>query len=471
VLDLLTGLVDKSLVLAEGQDADARYRLLETIRQYAGEKLLAAGEAEAVRDRHLDWYVGLAEQAKPELIGPKQVVWLDRLERERDNLRAALEWALERGPAELALRLAGAVWRLWFVRANPGEGPEWMLRVLAMPGAGAPTRARAEALDGACEIAMALSGDDPVVLRLGEECLAIYRALGDRRGAAWALCHLANHAANAGDTTRAEELAAEALALAREADAPWVVAQVLEALGRVAGFRGDYPVARRRFEESVAIFRALGDRRALSGALSYLRWCTREQGDYIATRTHALEVLTLARELRSKSHLVSALYGVAQVARLEGDLARSRALQEECLALAREQGDREMMGLVYLNLGRLAQAERDVGRAESWLRQSLTMYRDLGDQAGLSAAVGFLGVLAISRDAYRTAARLLGAVGPGPALSLPLTPDDRRAYEESIAAARAALGEDAFAAAWAQGRARTLEQAADDALRDDSSEA
>jgi tetratricopeptide (TPR) repeat protein len=469
VLDLLTGLVDKSLVLAEGQGADACYRLLETIRQYAGEKLLAAGEAEAVRDRHLDWYLGLAEQAKPELIGPNQVAWLDRLERERDNLRAALEWALERGAADKALRMAGAVWRLWHVRSN--EGWEWLLRILAAPGAGAPTRARAGVLEGACELAWRSRGDMPVVARLGEERLAIYRSLGDRRGAAWALCHLALHALDMGDISRAEELAAEALTLAREADSPWVVAQALEALAKLAMYRGDYALARRRYEESLAIFRVLGDRRAISYGVAYLRWCTREQGDYVATRTYANESLAFARELRSRSHMASALYGLGQVARLEGDLARSRTLLEDCLALAREGGDREMMGLVLLNLGRLAQVDGDVGRAASLLRQSMTMYRDLGDQAGLSAAVGFLGVLAISRGMHRTGVRLLGAVGPGPALSLPLTPDDRRAYEESIAAARAALGEQDFAAAWPAGQAMTLEQAVDFALSDDISAA
>jgi hypothetical protein len=164
----------------------------------------------------------------------------------------------------------------------------------------------------------------------------------------------------------------------------------------------------------------------------------------------------------------SALYGLGQVARLEGDLARSQALIEECLALAREEGNRGMMGLLFLNLGRVAQVDRDVGQAEGLLRQSLTVWRDLGDQAGTSAAVGFLGVLAISRGAPRTGARLLGAVGPRPALSLPLTPDDRRAYAESIAGARAALGEDEFAAAWAEGQAMSLDRAIDYALAEDA---
>jgi tetratricopeptide (TPR) repeat protein len=464
----LTGLVDKSLVLVEGHRGDARYRFLETIRQYAWEKLLAAGEAEAVRDRHLDWFVGLAEQAKPELIGPAQMAWLDRLERERDNLRAALAWALERGPAVRALRLAGAVWRLWFVRDGFGEGREWLLRVLAAPGAAAPTLARAEALDGTCEIAMKCRPDDPVMQRLGEECLAIYRALGDRRGIAWALCHRANDAANKGDAGRAAELAAAALAQAREAGAPWVVAQALVALSRVAQLRGDYPLARRRLEESLAIFRALGDRRAISSALSRLGWYTLEQGDLGAVQAYEREALTIARELRSNSHASYALHGLAALARLEGDRAQSRALLEECLALAREAGDRMETGFVLLNLGRLARAEGDVGRTESLGKECLVVWRDVGAQ--LAAAVGYLGVLAIGRGAHRRGARLLGAVAPRQVQPQGPPPEDRQAYEESAAAARAALGEHDFAAAWAAGQAITLEQAGDFALSDSDSE-
>jgi tetratricopeptide (TPR) repeat protein len=369
------------------------------------------------------------------------------------------------------MRLAAAVWQLWHVRDNPNEGWEWLLRVLAAPGAGAPTRSRAEVLEGACELAWQARGDESVVARLDEECLAIYRSLGDRRGTAWALCHLATHALNTGDTTRAEGLAAEELTLAREADAPWVVAQVLEALGKAAAYRVDNPLARRRFGESVAITRALGDRRFISYGLGYLASCTGEQGDDVAIRTYAREALTIARELRGKSHIANALYGLGLVVRLEDDLARSRALREEALALYREEGHRGDMGLALLNLGRVAQAEGDVGRAASLLRQSLLVYRDLGDPAGLSAAVGFLGVLAISRDAYRTAVRLLGAVGRGRALSLPLTPEGRRADAESIAVARTALDEDAFAAADAEGQAMTLDQAVTHALEKAEGEA
>jgi predicted ATPase len=466
VLDLLTGLVDKSLVLADEQGVDARYRLLETIRQYAGEKLVSAGEAEAVRDRHLDWYLRLAEQAKPELIGPNQVAWLDRLERDQANLRAALEWALERGAGDRALRLVAGVWRLWYVRDRRGEGREWLLRVLAATDAATPTRARAEALDGACEIAMSLRGDDPVVARLGEESLAMYRSLGDRRGGAWALCHLANQAGSSGDPTRAEELAAEALVLARQADAPWVVAQALEKLGLAAMSRGDYPLARHRFDESLATFRSLGDRRAVYHGLQCLAWCSFEQGDYGASRNYALECLPIARELRSSGRIGLALTTLGMIARQEGNSAQSRALLEEGLALARETGDREPTGFAFLNLGWLSWVDSDVGRAERMVKECLAVFHDIDHQEGAAAAIGLQGVLSISRGANRRGACLLSTIASRQVSPVWLPPEGRRAHEESIAAARAALGEDDFATAWAEGQAMTLDEAVIDALEE-----
>jgi non-specific serine/threonine protein kinase len=468
VLDLLTSLVDKSLVLAEGQGADTRYRLLETIRQYAGEKLLAAGEAEAMRDRHLGWSLSLAELAKPELIGPRQVAWLDRLEQEQDNLRAALEWALEREPADRALRLAAAVWRLWHVRDRIGEGREWLLRVLAVPVAAEPTLARAEMLDGACEIAFRYRGDDPAVPRLGEECLAIYRALGDHRGTAWALCHLAHYAAHTGEVGRAEELAAEALALAREAEASWVVAQALEALGKAALFRGDYPLARRCCEGSLAIFREVGDRRAISFGLSFLCWSTCEQGDLGSAWTYSREALTVARELHSKSYIADALYQLGDLARRGGDLGQSRTVLEEYLALSREVGDRVGTGFGLLSLGRLTRLEGDFGRAESVAKECLAVWRDADRQP--TEVLGFLGVLAISRGAHRRGARLLGATAQLQLQGRWLPLEDRQALEASAADARATVGEDAFAAAWAEGQAMTLEQTIAYALGDESPE-
>ncbi len=469
VLDLLTGLVDKSLVLAEEQSGDTRYRFLETIRQYAGEKLLAAGEAMAARDRHLGWFLEFAERAKPELIGPEQVAWLDRLEGERDNLRGALEWALERGLVERALRLAAAVWRLWHVRVNPGEGREWLLRVLAAPGAAAPTLARAEVLDGACQIVMTLQADDPVALRLGEECVAIYRVLGDRRGIALALRHLGYHAANMGNFERGEQLATEALAEAREANAPWAGAQSMQVLGMAAMGRGDYLLAGRHFETSLATFRSLGDIRAVASTLEQLAACAFEQSDYGASRTYAREALASARELRSRVRMCSAMTELGMIARQDGDGVQSRALLEEGLALARVAGDRWDAGTALLYLGWLARTDGDVGRAESLVMDGLADLRESGLPAIVAAAIGFQGVLAIDRGAHHRGARLLGAVVARQVPPLWLPPSDRQVLEASAAAARVALGEQEFAAAWAEGQAMRLEEAVDYALRDHGS--
>jgi tetratricopeptide (TPR) repeat protein len=467
--------VDKSLVQVEKRGGEERYRLLEIMRQYGRDRLAEAGEVEATRDRHRDWFLALAERAKPELIGPDQVAWLDRLEAERDNLRAALEWALERGPAEPGLRLAGALWRFWFVRDAMGEGRDWLMRALAAPGAPAPTAARAEALDGACELAIN-SGDYQAVPRLAEKCVAIYRALGDRRGTAWALCHLANQASHTGDAGRAEELAAEALALAREADAPWVAAQALHALGKAAYHRGDYPLARRRHDESVALLRALGDRRAIHGALwDQATLAIDGRGDYAGARAYLQEALVIARELRSGYRISGSLGGLGILARLEGDYDESRTLLQEQLALARQSGDRWMTGIALFELGSLVRVEGDLERAETLARESLRVFRDLGDREDAAAAVGICGVLAIRRGLIERGARLLGAVDPQ-SIRLQwfrrqwLSPDDRWAYEESLATARAHLGETEFAAAWAAGQALMLEQAIADALSDDRPE-
>lgn len=186
VLDLLTSLVDKSLVIAEGQVGEERYRFLETIRQYAQDRLVEAGEAGRVRDLHRDWYLKLAERAEPELIGPRQVVWLERLATEQDNCRAALEWCLERGPAESGLRLAGALYWFWLVRDHNTEARWWLKRVAAAPGAEVATLARAKARLALWLFAHS-AGDDAAARGAAEEALALYRQLGDRRGVAWSL--------------------------------------------------------------------------------------------------------------------------------------------------------------------------------------------------------------------------------------------------------------------------------------------
>ncbi|HYM70819.1 MAG TPA: AAA family ATPase, partial [bacterium] len=215
VLDLLTQLVLKSLVLMDEQDASVRYRFLETVRQYSAARLREWSEEPAVRDRHLDWFLALSERAAPEMVGSTQAAWFDRLEAEHDNLRAALEWALQCGRAEAGLRLIGAAWRFWFVRGYFAEGRGW-LESLLRAGESTPAAVRADALNAAGNLAVFGQGDYAAGRRFYERGLALWKQTGDGRGVARILGNLAFVAAGEGDPVAERALLDESLALRRE---------------------------------------------------------------------------------------------------------------------------------------------------------------------------------------------------------------------------------------------------------------
>jgi non-specific serine/threonine protein kinase len=356
VLDLLFELQTKSMVLVEERDGAARFRLLETLREYGWERLAEAGEADAARERHRNWLLTLAERAGPELCGPRQDDWLDLLEEEHDNLRAALSWTLERGPAQLGLRLAGALWPLWQRRDHRQEGREWLTRVLAAPGAEVPTRARAEALDGACELCgLALyQGDRALAERLAQESLAICRALDDRRGIARALARLAMVANQEGSLARTEELGALALAHAQDAGDRWIAARTWDTLGLAALQRRDRALARERLEASLAIFRELGDALSAAGELHNLGWVAAIEGDNRAARASFEEALELARALDSQDWIGQVLRFLGLIAQLKGDYPRAWELLAESDELARQTGDRGLFALGRYTEGLLA---------------------------------------------------------------------------------------------------------------------
>ncbi len=382
VLEVLTGLADKSLVTPEQREGATRYRLLETVRQYARDRLLESGDGEQWRDRHLACCLSLGEEAEPHLRGAEQQAWLERLETEHDNLRAALDWSSQDpGNAEAGLRLAGAVWRFWYVRGHLGEGRERLAQALEADRADTPA-ARAKALHGAGGLAWS-QGDYAAARELQEESLAIRRELGDRRG----------------------------------------IASVLGNLGNVAQCQGDYAAARGLQEESLAIRRELGDRRGMASTLGNL----------------------------------------AVVAAVQGDYAAARVLQEESLALFRELGDRGGIATALVNLGTVSQEQGDYAGARGRYEESLVLYRELGDRRGIVQTLEDLATLAAAGGLARRGARLWGAAERlREEIGAPLSPNDLRRQEQQVAAARTALSDDApFDAAWAEGRALTLEQAMD----------
>ncbi|HEX2185650.1 MAG TPA: tetratricopeptide repeat protein, partial [Chloroflexota bacterium] len=294
VLDLLTRLVDKSLLLAEVPEAGAaRFRLLAPIREYAWQLLVASGQAERLRERHAGYFLELTEQAEPRLFGPEQGVWIGRLEREDANLRAALEWLRERGQVEPGLRLGAALARFWWMRARFVEGRACLEGFLAHPGAVARTRTRARALHALALLIVGQgspAGRDQAAARAAfEESLAIYRQLGD---------------------------------LPR-------VAGTLRDLGRAAMELGDAPAARQLLDESLALERQLGNRHGVGMTLKTLGWLTGLQGDCAAARAFLIEGLELCREAGDDPYTTGCLAMLAGVACDDGDCTTAYERLEE----------------------------------------------------------------------------------------------------------------------------------------------
>jgi predicted ATPase/class 3 adenylate cyclase len=378
VLDLLTSLVEKSLVQYEDLGGEGRYRLLETVREYGREGLLEAGEADTLRRRHADWYVSLAEAAEPAMHGPDLLRWLERLDAEHDNLRAALEWAADRCP-ESGLRLAGSLWAFWAIRGHMSEGREHLARALARPEAAAPTLARARALAGASALAC-FQGDPARSGALCEESLATARSVDSRRHIAASLMFLSlHHLFDRGDPLQGSELAAESVAVAREHGEPWLLAICLDCAGKAA------------------------------------------------------------------------LWG--------GDLERAGEVLEESLSLFREAESGWLVAFPLIHLGYLAIYRGDLERATALCRESLALQDRLADRWGMALSLKVLAVAAVGQGQPERGLRLLAAAEAlTENLAASHAEKGRADLERTVTAARAALGEAAAAAAWAEGRAMQLPQ-------------
>jgi non-specific serine/threonine protein kinase len=502
VLDVLARLVDKSLVQADtGGDEGARYRLLETVRQYAGEKLADAGEADSLSARHAGYFLALAERVEPELWAHDQLRWLARLDAEHDNLHAALAWFLERDPAA-GLRLAPCLARFWLLRSFFTVGLRLVERLLA--AAPAPTAERAAALRAAASLARN-GADRPTAWRLSEEGLAVSRALGDRARAAEFLSELGALCVHRGEAARARAFMEEAAAVRAAAGSPISRGNYLYFLGRLAEFQADYDQARELFEETLALGPAGGMQNHGGFTYSRLGMVALARGDIERARALVAEALTVAGRADVPHGIEEGHEDLARIALWQGDLEAAAHHLDDAKATARMNGDGPPRPTTMLALGQLArrrgdlaeagrwlaEARRrsaagedrwteaaalhelglaawdagDAARAPEWLRASLAMRRDMGARRGIAEGLEELATVAAGRADPARAARLLGAAEAlREVIGAPLPPVDRPGHEAIVAAARAALGAAAFAAAWAAGRALTIDQAVGEAL-------
>jgi predicted ATPase/DNA-binding CsgD family transcriptional regulator len=336
VLDLLSRLIDKSLVVAEvAQDSPIRYRMLEPVRQYARERLDESGETEAIHRRHAEFFLALAEVPKPELEEAQQESWLERLEEEHDNFRVALSWTLEQGGTELALRLGAALGEFWYIRGYLSEGRRWLEEALA--NGDTPSVARVRTLAKASWIAWEQT-DLERAIALGEEGLELARKLGDEEGAAATLFNLGVAVMIQGDLERASALFEESLPLFRELGDKWGLARLFSCLGLVAMFRGDYERAKALMEESLAVARKSGDVWCSSMALNHLGLMALFQEDFGRVQALCKESLELSRQ-SGMGHVISySLHTSAALAGSRGQLLRSARLWGAAEALHEAMG-------------------------------------------------------------------------------------------------------------------------------------
>ena len=428
----VASLVEKSLLRQDVAPAGAaspaghepRVRLLEMLREYALEQLEASGEADAIRRRHVSYYLGLAEEAEPRLVGPEQDVWLRDLSQERDNLRSAGRWALEAGDVESVLRLGAALFRFWRVRGFEAAVQECIDGILAVAPTAPPHPAGVRALSTAAELARVRASYDSA-RSLYEQSLEVARQLGDHGG----------------------------------------VAAALRGLGVLAGMRGQDAELHRLRAECLAMFDDRGDRAPTSKALRELGMISHYAGDQADARSLLERSLALARRLGDQREIADSSFNLAIAHHVMGARDIAWQLYEVCLATDRAHGYRANEAAVLNNLGQLAVARGDLRQARSLIRESVLTNRESGDRRRLGFNLSVLaGLVAAEGEPER--AIHLDAAGRAAleAIGARLAPAMRARYDEHLAPAGAALGAAGASAAEAAGRALTLDQAVDEAL-------
>ncbi len=472
VLDLLTGLVDKSLALAETRDGHTRYWLLETVLQYARERLLESGDAEAIRDRHLGFCLVLAEEAEPQLTGPQQVAWLNKLEAEHDNWRAALDWCQENvDKAETGLRLAAALSEFWHMRGPRSEGICRQEEALArkQPATQPAQRMLRAKVLGAVGFLIARHGYSKRVRPLLEESLRLYQELAEPRGIATALGRWGMLIRSQEGLAQSRPFLEQSLALFQEVGDETGTSTALYRLAQSSQWQGDTTTALRLFSQSLALDRKQGDYFAVATSLGALAELARERQDYGTARSLLEERLGLLRQIGSRTNIGITLMSLADLARVKGNYQHAVSLLEESMALLREDGKLDGLGRALLSLGNVMCLLGHFARADALYQESLRIWHEIGDRGGAASALERMAVLAArpeGRTGLQRAARLLGAaqslretVGE----SLPFG-DHSEYYDQLVKDVQAALGEAAFAPAFAEGQAMTMEPAIEYAL-------
>ena len=463
ILDLLCHLIDKSLVLAEGHDGTTRYRMLETIRQYAREKLLESGELDTVQDQHLNFFLLLAEELEPQLRRDRQQEYLDRLEREHDNLRAALEWSLRMHRDGQMLRLGIALFLFWRQRDFWSEARKWYKVMLALIAKPEHDAMRATILAVAASIEM-WTGNLEGAKQWARACLESSQMSGERRRQAVALTVLGEVAWEQNEFAEAQMFLEQALALFRQVDDQMGVADALHWLGHLALGQGDHARSRLFFQDSYTRLKDFGDQVSLTLLLSDLGLVSYLQEDYAMARAYSEQDMALCQEIGSKFGMAKTLNLLGDLARCEGDAGRANALYNESYSLFKELGSSQITAALH-NLAHVYLSQGDGVQAAKLFTRASNEFRELGDEKGITDCVMGLASVAIQMGQPEKGARLFGACEKiKQENGTTWWPANHIAYKRYLSRLHEQLDDASFNAVWNEGRAMTLEQAFEYAL-------
>jgi len=419
ILEAVEQLRMNSLIQTDVKGVEVRFRMLETLRSFACEQL-SAEEAASVRRRHAEYFLMMAEEAEPHVKGPDEAIWMDALQVEHDNLRAALNWFVsDSAGGEPGLRLVCALWRFWIGRGYLIEGRERFDAAMAHPGAGDVTVHRARALLYSGDLANSLS-DFASAESLFELSLAAFRTLGNRPGAANALSRL----------------------------------------GLVKMRAGSYAISRQIQEESLALHEDNFDNEGIATSSSYLGLLAIQEGDYHLARICNERCLAIYRNLGNRRNLAMTLGNLGLIAAHLGEYASARGLQEESLAIHRELGIQQGIAAALSNLSiiLIKLGEHSAGRKR--LLEGMALFRELGSKHSAVISLDTLGGLAIAEEEWPHAAWLYGvADGAREALGAVLAPRDKQQHDRDISVLREQMGDEAFYLEFTKGQATSMEQA------------
>ena len=417
-LDQVTKLVDKSLLFSSQVKDESRFTMLATIREFAHECLVTSGESAASERRFAGFYLSLAEEAESKLRGREQGDWLAQLDREHDNLRAALHWAIENKEIRLGLRLASSLWYFWYIRGHWTEGRLWLTRILTLPSADTdPLRAK---ILRAAGVLASVQDDFSAAQSYLNESLASFRRQGNRQGEALALNSLGLTLINHGELLSGEKLLAQSLALMERLGEKWGMALVLNNQGVAARAKGENDKAIDFHRQSLELFRELEDKRHVARMLINLGIDSRDRAEYDEAARFLVESLSLSRDVGEKIGIAESLSYLGSVARRCGDFEQACGILGESLAMSVELGNKELT-------------------AEC-----------LSEFAGCALAKG---------EAERATRLFAACERLRKAAALQVPPAYREIRERELAEARTLLGEKKFAAEWASGNEMGLEEA------------